>query len=422
MAEVADGVHALDLARFVRQGDLVVWGQACAEPVSLTERLMRQRRAIGGFRCFLGIPASATVRPEHGDEVSFLSYCGSGGNRELYRAGVLDVLPCHYSTLPDLLSSGPLRADVVLVQVSPADERGQYSLGLADDYVSAAIDTARVVIAEVNDQVPRTGGPRRLSDGDLDVIVHTSRAPAEMPARHSDARTDRVAENVASLIEDRATLQFGIGALPEAVLAKLGDRSDLGVHSGLLNDAAAELMEAGVITNAHKSLDRGKSVAGLLMGTRRLFTFADGNPALELRHTRYTHDPGVLAAQDRLVAINSAIEVDLTGQVNAEGIGPTYAGAVGGGADFLRGAARSHGGLPIVALPSTAGEGSRIVARLSGPVSTARADAGFVITEFGIADLRGQPLRQRQVRMLAIAHPDHRPSLEAAIENTGAGI
>jgi acyl-CoA hydrolase len=406
----------LDLARYVRPGDTVVWGQSCAEPLTLTERLMEQRARIGPFRCFLGIPATRTVRPEHADHVSFVSYCGSGGNRALYRAGALDIVPCHYSTLPGLLTSGPLRVDVLLLQLAPAGPDGRYSLGLSDDYTSAAVETARVVIAEVNDQVPRTGG-RTLAGADLDVVVRTSRTPAEMPARSTGPETRRVAEHVAALIDDGATLQFGIGALPDAVLAQLGGHRRLGVHSGLLGDTGARLMEAGVITNERKTLDRGRSVAGLLMGTRRLFRYADRNPAIELRPTSYTHDPGVLAAQERLVAVNSAIEIDLTGQANAEAAGGEYLGAVGGAVDFLRGAARSRGGLPILALPATAGERSRVVSRLSGPVSTARCDAGLVVTEFGVADLRGQPLRVRRERMLAIAHPRHREALERAIEN-----
>lgn len=409
----------LDLAEWIRPGDMVIWGQACAEPLGLTEQLIRRRVEIGPLRCFVGIPAAPTIRPEHGDHVSVLSYCGSGSNRALYRAGVLDVVPVHYSTLPEMLAGGAVRADVVLLQLPQADEYGRYSFGLANDYISAAITTARVVIAEVNDQVPRTCGPDYLTDDDLDVVVHTSRSPAEIASRPADSTTRTIAAKVADLIDDGATLQFGIGALPEAVLGALTDRTDLGVHSGLLNDAAAELMEAGVITNARKSLDRGRSVAGLLLGTKRLFDFADRNPSIELRDTGYTHRQAVLAAQDRLVAINSAVEVDVSGQINAEVAGGAYVGAVGGAADFLRGAACSRGGLPIVALPSTAGDTSRIVATLSGPVSTARADAGLIVTEYGVADLRGQPLRVRRERMLAIAHPDHRPALEKAIENSG---
>lgn len=414
MPEVLHDIDELDLARYVRPGDLVVWGQACAEPLSLTERLMAQRADIGRFRCFLGIPASDTVRPEHADQVSFLSYCGTGSNRALHQAGALQVLPCHYSALPGLLTTGPLRADVVLVQVPPPDEHGRYGLGLGDDYFSAAIDTARVVIAEVNDQVPRTAG-RSLPADTFDVVVHTSRPPAEIAPRPADPVTRKIAANVAALIDDGATLQFGIGALPEAVLTELSDRRDLGVHSGLLNDTAADLMQAGVITNARKTVDQGVSIAGVLMGTRRLFRFAHENPAIQLRATAYTHDPGVLAAQHRLVAINSALEVDLSGQVNAEQVGGRYVGAVGGAVDFLRGAARSPGGLPIVALPATTGSRSRIVSRLSGPVSIARSDVGLVVTEFGVADLRGQPPAARRERLLAIAHPDHQRALDEGV-------
>ncbi|GLX02879.1 acetyl-CoA hydrolase/transferase C-terminal domain-containing protein [Microtetraspora sp. NBRC 16547] len=420
MSEVLDGIGRLDLTAYVRPGDTAVWGQACAEPLTLTERLIEQRAAIGGFRCFLGVTASGTIRPEHGDHVSFLSYCGSGGNRALHRAGVLDILPCHYSTLPDLIESGTLPVDVALVQLPPADAAGRHSLGLADDYLSAAIDRARVVIAEVNDQVPWTYGTRTLTGADLDVIVYTSRPPAEiLRSEPGDAErrvAGRVADHVADLIEDGATLQLGLGALPEAIVARLAGRRDLGVHSGLIGDAVADLMEAGVITGARKTFDRGRTVTGALMGTSRLFGYAHRNPAIELRDTRRTHDPEVLAAHDRFVAINSAIEVDLSGQVNAEVAAGSYVGAVGGAADFLRGAARSRGGLPIVALTSTAktstGTVSRIVAKLSGPVSTSRADAGLIVTEYGVADLRGQPLEERRARMIAIAHPDHRPALE----------
>lgn len=420
MPELIGGPDELDFTRYVRDGDTVVWAQACGEPLTLTETLMRQRDGIGRFRCVLGIPASSTVRPEHADHVTFVSYSGSGANRELFRAGALDVAPIHYSALPDALTHGPLRADVVLLQVPPADESGRYRIGLADDYFSAALTTARVVIAEVNNQLPQVG---RVLDGeDIDFVVHTSRPPAEIPGRSASPDVARVAANVAALIDDGATLQFGVGALPEAVLERLADRKDLGVHSGLLNDAAADLMAAGVITNARKQVDRGRAVAGVLMGSRRLFQYAADNPAIVLRSTEYTHDPEVLAAQHRFVAVNSAIEVDLTGQVNAEVVGADYVGAVGGATDFLRGAARSAGGLPIVALPSTARHRSRIVSELSGPVSTARSDAGLIVTEFGVADLRGQSLSVRRERMLAIAHPDHRRALEDTLENSGVPV
>jgi acetyl-CoA hydrolase len=408
MPEVVSSLAALDLARYVRAGDTVLWGQACAEPVALTAALMEQRARIGRFRCFLGVPASDTVTAAHSDQISFLSYTGSGGNAALHHAGALDVLPVHYSHLPALIRNRTIAIDVVLLLLAPPDASGRYSLGLAEDYLPAALDAARVVIAEVNDQVPETRCGRVLTDADLHVIVRTSRPPLEVPRPQPGPVEQAIAARVAGLIEDGATLQIGIGRLPEAVMRQLGGRRDLGVHSGLLNDAVADLMEAGAITNARKSLDRGRAVAGFLYGSRRLFAYAHRNPAIELRETEYTHHPEVLAAQERLVALNTALEVDLSGQINAEVAGGRYLGAVGGAVDFLRGAARSHGGLPIVALPA-----ARIVARLTGPVSTARSDAGIVVTEFGIADLRGQPLRERAARLIAIAPPERRAALEA---------
>lgn len=401
----------LDLARYVRAGDLVTWGQACAEPVELTTRLLEQRSSIGGFRCFVGIGLAETLRPEHADLVTGVTYCGTGRNRTLLEAGLLDVVPCHFSQLPELLTRGPLAVDVLLLLVSPPDRRGRYGLGLADEYLSALVDRARVVIAEVDDQVPRTAGGRTLTDRDLDVLVPTSRPPTEFTVPAPSTVDRRVARRVAGLIEDGSTLQLGVGRLPRAILAELGGHRDLGIHSGLIDDGVAELVEAGVVTGANKTLDRGRVVTGMVMGTRRLFDFVDANPRVAVRETGHTHDPAVLAGQDRFVAINSALEVDLAGQINAEAVDGTYLGAVGGAVDFLRGARASRGGLPIVALPSTAGGGSRIVSRLRGPVSTARSDVGLVVTEHGVADLRGQPLSRRRELLLSIADPGHAEEL-----------
>ncbi|MFI1918235.1 acetyl-CoA hydrolase/transferase family protein [Nocardia sp. NPDC020380] len=407
-------VENLDLGPYLRTGDTVVWGQACAEPLTLVEALVRQRARFGTLRCFLGIQFAGTIVPEHADHLRLVSYCGTGANRALAKAGVLDIYPGHYSTLPWLVSCGPLRADVVFVQCA-ALGGGRYSLGLADDYLTAAIAAARVVIAEVSDQVPATPGARYLTHADIDVIVETSRPPIESATPSGDEVTARIAENVAGLIDDGATLQFGIGALPELILRQLKDRRHLGIHSGLMNDAAVDLVECGAVTGERKTTDVGKSVCAMLIGTRRLFRAAHRSQAVELHPATHTHNPGVLAVQNRFTAINSAIEVDLTGQVNAEIAGGTYVGAVGGAADFLRAAAHSLGGLPIVALPSTAGTRSRIVAELSGPVSTARADAGIFVTEHGIADLRGLPLSERRRRMIELAHPDHRALLAAGV-------
>lgn len=408
------GVADLDLTRYIRPGDTVVWGQACGEPRSLTQALVAQRGALHGVRCFLGIPCTDTIRPEHADHLRFTSYSAAGPNQALLQAGVLDLLPCHYSALPGALAAGPLRADVVMLLLPPARNDGSYGLGVCADYVATLIGRA-LVIAEVSDQVPDVGCARSLSRNDLDVVVHSSSSPAQYHAsRPLQTVETAIASHVAGLVEDGATLQVGIGSMPSAVLPALAGHRDLGVHSGMITDAVADLIEAGAVTGAHKTVDRGLVVTGFLMGTGSLLAHAARDRAVCLRDTTYTHDPAVLAAQHRFTAINGAIEVDLTGQINTEVIRGRYVGAVGGAVDFMRGAARSAGGMAITVLPSTAGKHSRIVPRLAGPVSIARSDAGLIVTEHGIADLRGLALPERRERMLAIADPAHRAVLEAA--------
>ena len=411
-------LNALDLGAIVRPGDSVMWGQANAEPLPLTRALMAQRQAIGDFSVFLGVTYSDTLKAEYADCVRFSAYCGSGGNRALAKSGKLDILPCHYSHLSELIASRRLKVDVLLLQLAPANERGEYSLSIAHEYLIPALEAARVVIAEVNAHAPWTYGERPLREADLDYIVHTARPPLELVHPQAGAAEQAIARNVAALIEDGATLQFGLGALPEAILAQLADRRDLGVHSGAIGDQVAALMQAGVINNARKSTDRGISIAGIMFGSKRLHDFAHRNPQLQFRSSDYTHGAGAMAQSERFTALNSAIEVDLSGQINAEVAAGVYVGAVGGAVDFLRAAHHSKGGLPIVALPSTAGRHSRIVAKLNGPVSTPRSDAGIIVTEYGVADLRGAGLAERARRMLAIAHPEQRERLER--EHRGA--
>jgi acyl-CoA hydrolase len=409
--EISD-IGSVDLERYIRPGDLMVWGQGCAEPLSLTEALAGQRMHLGGVRCFTGISESAAVTPEHCDYLSFTSYTAAGANRALADAGLLEILPVHYSELPQILSSGPLRADVLFLSLPPAGPDGMFGLGLGADYAATLIGPARTVIAEVNDQVPDVRGVRRLRRDEIDVLVHVSRPPPRCPMAAARGIEDAIASHVAGLIPDGATIQLGIGSIPSAVASRLRGHRDLGIHSGVITDAVAGLIQAGVVTGARKSVDPGIVITGFLMGSEQLITLAAADRAIELRDTRYTHDPAVLAAQRQLVAINSATEVDLSGQVNSETAAGRYVGAVGGATDFLRGAARSGGGVPIIALPATAGPASRIVARLSGPATQSRADAGVIVTEYGVADLRGLTLSQRRERVLAIAHPDHRAALE----------
>lgn len=405
-------VAALDFPALVRPGTMVCWGQASAEPLLLTRALMAQRAAIGRIDAFIGIGWSETANPAFADHVRFHSYCATGTNRRLAAAGCLNIIPAHYSTLPAVLAP---RVDVLLLQLAPPDAEGRYSMATACEYLRPLVDSARLVIAEVNDQAPATPGPHGLTETDIDIVVHSSRPLAMAPSSTLGVAEKAIGAIIAGLIEDGAVLQVGLGSLPESVLQALSNHRDLGVHSGLMTDGMAELIERGVITNARKTVDAGINVAGLLAGGKRLLDLAHRNPAFTLRETAHTHGPSVLAGIERFTAINAAVEVDLTGQINAEEVAGRYVGAVGGAADFLRGAHLAPRGRPIIALPATAqapdGPVSRIVAKLRGPVSTARSDAGVIVTEHGSADLRGLSLSERRARMIAIAAPQFREAL-----------
>ena len=410
----------IELAGLIRPGDGVIWGQAAAEPQTLVEALVAQRAEFSGARPFMGISYSGIVRPEHADHLRLSAYCGAGSNRALAAAGVLDICPFPYSQFAALIREGRIRADVVLIQVSPPNASGEHSLGLAAEYLLPALRSARSVIAEINDQVPWTYGERVLRDDEIALAVQTSRPLACGPRADPGEIGRRIATHAAAYVSDGATLEFGLGALPDAVLGALGDRRDLGVHSGALGDALVDLMRSGAINNARKPIDAARSVGGLLLGSRKLFEFAHQNPALWLRSVEHTHDPRVLAQLPNFVAINSAVEVDLTGQVNAEVANGSYVGAVGGALDFIRAANQSPGGVSLVVLPSSVGgKHSRIVAKLAGPVATPRGEAGVFVTEHGAADLRGRTLAERARRMIAIAHPAFREALERAARESG---
>ncbi|MCC6212260.1 MAG: acetyl-CoA hydrolase [Burkholderiales bacterium] len=379
----------IDLARHIRPGDGIVAGQACAEPQTLTEALTAQRAAFSGARLFLGVNYAGIVRPEHADHLRLSAYCGAGHNRALADAGVLDIHPHPYSRLGSLLGSKAIPSDVALIQVSPPNARGEYSMGLAVDYLPPAIAAARAVIAEVNDQVPWTHTVPLLRREDFALVVEGSRAPASAPAPKGSSLEAAIARHAAQFIADGATLEFGLGALPDAVCGALLSRKGLRVHSGAIGDGVVDLLRAGAIDQV---------VCGQLIGSKRLFEHARENPAITLRSSEHTHDPRVLGGIERFVAINSAVEVDLTGQINAEVAKGSYLGAVGGALDFMRAAAASPGGVSLLVLPA-----ARIVRALSGPVSTPRSEAGVIVTERGAADLRGCGLKERERRMLAIS-------------------
>lgn len=404
----------LDLTRFLRPGDRIVWGHACGEPTTLIEALIAQAESIGPLAAFAATSFSGVLDAAAARKVAIASIGAIGSLRELAQSHCLGIVPCHGSQVAPMIEQGLIGCDVAMVQVSPPDADGNHSFGLIGDFVAAAVKKARVIIAEVNERVPFTLGDAVLPAERIDCAVRVDRDPVELPAAAIGDTDLAIARVVAAYIGDGATLQVGIGAVPDAILRLLRDRRDLGIHSGMIGDGLVDLVEAGVITNARKPIDGGTSITGALIGTRRLFAFADRNPAIGMRNSAYTHAPTVLSVLPRLVTINSAIEVDLTGQVNAEQSGPLYLGGTGGQVDFVRAGARSPGGRSIIALPATArgGKISRIAAALSGPVTTARSEVDVVATEFGAAELKGQSLAERARRLAAIAHPDFREELE----------
>lgn len=402
----------LDLSEYIRPGDGILFQQGCGEALSLTEKLVAQRAGYSGASIFFGSGFSKTFQPEHADHLRFKGFGGIGTLRKLAAAGQLDPVPCHISSIEPLIRSGGIRTDVVLLQVSPANEKGEHSFGLVNDYVRAAMSKARVVIAEINAQVPWTPCDQPLEPGEITVAVETDRAPLELPAAPFGELERSIAAHLADFLPDRATLQVGIGAVPEAIVAMMSDRRGLGVHSGMIGDSVVELMERGVITNENKGLDPGVTISGVLFGTTRLYRFAHRNPQVRLCPTSYTHSLSTLSKLRNLVSINSALEVDLTGQVNAEAIGSDHIGAVGGQVDFVRAAVQSDGGVSIIALPATGKKGdSKIVSRLSGPVTTARSDVDVIATEHGAVRLRGLSIRERVRAMVSIAAPEHRDAL-----------
>jgi acyl-CoA hydrolase len=372
----------MQLAQWIRPGDGVIFGQACAEPQTLVEALVAQRAEFSGATLFMGVNWSGTVKPEHADHLRLTAYCGSGHNRKLADAGVLDIHPHPYSQLAGLIRRKVIKADVVLVQVSPPNAKGEYSLGLSAEYLVPALESCRTIIAEVNDCVPWTYSERLLKRSDFAAMIETSREPVGVPYGVPGEQELAIARHALEFIPDGATLETGLGALPDAVLRLLGDHKNLRVHSGSVGDGVAVLMEKRVVTGVQ---------GGTLMGTRKLFDCAHRNPKLQLRSIEYTHNARVLGGIERFVAINSAIEIDTSGQVNAEVAKGSYLGAVGGALDFVRAASQSPGGVSLMLLPA-----ARIVETLQGPVATPRSEAGVIVTERGAADLRGRTLRERK--------------------------
>jgi acyl-CoA hydrolase len=410
--------EALDFTQLIRAGETVGWAEATAEPVFLTRLLDAQAERCPPFRVFFALTFSDGFAANH-PNVTVTALGGASAGRRFFAGRGDNVIPANISDISGLVSSGRLPIDLVLLQVSGPDATGRYNAGLGIEHLHAAIGRARLVIAQVNPELPWTHGDTAIEPTAIDVLVPAAAPPIELPARPA-GRIDRaIADHVARLIPDRATIELGLGVIPQAVTRALGRKQGLGIHSGAIGDGIADLMEAGIVDNRHKEIDPAVTVATMLMGTSRLYRFADRNPAIQIRATSYTHEALVLGNFRRFIAINGALEVDLTGQVNAETARGRHIGLVGGQMDFIRAANRAAQGRSIIALQSTDRERtrSRIVAMLADRiVTTPRAEADLVVTEHGIAELRGRTLAERARALIAVADPAFRAELEQASE------
>ncbi len=396
-----------------------VWIQSgCGTPSVLVDALVGRAPAVRDVEIvhMMTLGSADYTKPEYAGRFRHRGLFLGTNVREAIAEGRADYTPIFLSEIESLFENGELPLDVVLMQVSPPDAHGFVSLGTTVDCTLTATRCAPIVIAEVNERMPRTHGDTFVHVSRISAVVETSHPLVELPAAPLSELHLRVARNVASLIPDGATLQTGIGGIPDAVLECIHDRRDLGIHTEMCSDGVIDLMESGVINGERKTLHRGKVVAGFVLGTRRLFDFIHDNPSFEFRPIRYTTDPFIVARNDRMVAINSAIQVDLTGQVCADSMGTRPYSGFGGQLDFIRGAARSKGGVPIIAMPSTAVHGSvsRIVPVLEpgAGVVTSRADVHYVVTEHGIAYLHGKTLRERAEALIGIADPRFQQELE----------
>jgi acyl-CoA hydrolase len=410
-------VTARQAVECVESGMRVYIHPGCAEPEALVEALMSRAPYVKGVEILhlMTMGSSPYCSSAMAESFRHNALFVGGNVREAVNAGRADYTPIFLSEVEALFESGEMPIDAAFIQVSPPDPHGYCSFGVGVECTLTAAKSARKVIAQVNAQMPRTYGDSFIHVSEIDSIVELSQPLCEMKPQASNRTFDDIGVRVASLIEDGSVLQCGIGAIPDSILPNLMSRKDLGVHTEMISDNVIPLIEAGVINGQRKNFKPRKVILGFVLGTRKLFDFIDENPVFEFHPAAYTNDPFRISLNERMVAVNSAIEVDLTGQVCAESIGPGFYSGFGGQLDFIRGAARAKYGKPIIALPSTAkGETiSRIVPRLAhgAGVLTGRADVHYVVTEYGIAYLHGRTIRQRAEALIEIAHPKFRDGL-----------
>jgi 4-hydroxybutyrate CoA-transferase len=412
----SQAVSASDVVAAIRGGDNVFLHGACATPTPLIDALCA-RTDLGDVRLYHLHTSGPAPFAAPGREREFRSISLFTGAplRKAVAEDRADFVPIFLSDIPGLFLTGAVKLDVAIVQVSPPDRHGLCSLGTSCDAAKAAAETARIVIAEINEQMPRTHGHNVLPFDRIHAFIATDRPLLEHHPEPETAVEARIGELVADLVEDGSTLQMGIGGIPDAVLARLHHKRDLGIHTEMFSDRVVDLVESGAVTNRLKTVGVGRIVTSFVNGTRRLFEFVHDNPAVAFYPCDWTNDTSVIRKNPKVVAINSAIQIDLSGQVCADSIGHRIFSGIGGQMDFIRGAALSRGGRPIIALPSTAARGtiSRLVVALNpgAGVVTTRGHVHWVVTEYGAVNLHGKSLRERAAALISIAHPDFRAEL-----------
>jgi 4-hydroxybutyrate CoA-transferase len=410
--------------RSVQSGMRVYIQPGCAEPETLVEALIQRAPYVRDVEVvhLLTLGRADYVAPEMAGHFRHNAIFIGANVREAVNDGRADYTPVYLSEVEQLFETGAMPLDVVLIQVSPPDAHGFCSFGIGVDTTLTAAKLARYVVAQVNDQMPRTYGDSFIHVSRIDAIVESSRPLCELPKPEITDMHVAIARNVAALIDDGSVLQTGIGGIPDAVLPFLMDRKDLGVHTELVSDGVIPLIEAGVITGARKNFKPRKVIVGFALGTKKLFDFVDNNPVFEFHPNAYTNDPLLIARNENMVAINSALQIDLTGQVCSDSIGTYFYSGIGGQVDFLRGASHAKGGKPIIALSSTAKDGaiSRIVPTLTAGagVVTSRGLIRYVVTEYGVAYLHGKSIRERAKALIEISHPKFREQLYQYCEQT----
>ncbi|HZZ56355.1 MAG TPA: acetyl-CoA hydrolase/transferase C-terminal domain-containing protein [Opitutaceae bacterium] len=412
----SQAASASDVAALISSGSHVFVHGAAATPTPLLEALAARRDLdlVRLYHLHTSGPASFAA-PGRQAEFRSVSFFAGSPVRAAIADGRADFVPIFLSDIPGLFLSGQVRLDAAIVQLSPPDEHGFCSLGTSADAARAAVDTAAVVLAEINAQMPRTHGNNVVPFDRIDAFIATDRPLAEHRPEPETEVEAQIGEGVAALIEDGSTLQTGIGAVPDAILARLMGKHDLGLHTEMFSDGVVNLVRSGVINNRHKAVGAGRCVTSFVNGTRRLYDFVDDNPLVAFYPCDWTNDTAIIRQNPKVVAINSAVQIDLTGQVCADSIGHRIYSGIGGQMDFIRGAALSPGGKPIIALPATARSGSvsRIVAELApgAGVVTTRGHVHWVATEYGVVNLHGMTLRERGEALISIAHPDFRAEL-----------